>query len=338
MKFANIDTDRDVFVIAEIGNNHEGDFAVAQQMIVAAAQSGADAVKFQTIVPERLVARSDAARIARLKQFQFSYEQFAELAKLASAHKVVFFSTPFDLESARFLNTIQPVFKIASGDNNFYPLLEEVASFGKPLIVSTGLADMAQVRATHDRIMAVWKKWDVTPGLALLHCIASYPAPPEQANLRAITTMTTAFPDATIGYSDHLLGISGAVAAVAAGARVIEKHFTLDKNYSDFRDHQLSADPADMRAMVDAIREVTLLLGSGEKLAQPCEDSMAPAIRRSIAAALDLPSGATVKTEHLMWVRPGSGLPPGEEARLVGRTLNRAIPMGDLIAESDLAD
>ncbi len=336
MKFADIDTDQKVFVIAEIGNNHEGDFSLAQEMIVKAAESGASAVKFQTIVPERLVSRSDTGRIARLKQFQFRYEQFTELAQLAAKHGIVFFSTPFDLESARFLDTIQPVFKVASGDNNFYPLLEQIAAFGKPMIVSTGLADMAQVRATHDRIMAVWKRNGTEPGLALLHCVASYPAPPEQANLSAISTMKAALPGCTIGYSDHVMGINAVIAAVAAGARVIEKHFTLDKNYSDFRDHQLSADPADMRAMVNAIAEVNAMLGSGDKRAQACEDSMVLAIRRSIAAARDLASGTTITAEDLMWVRPGSGLAPGQEQRLLGRKLTRAVPLGELIAAGDV--
>lgn len=337
MKFANIDTDRKVFVIAEIGNNHEGDFKLAQEMVVQAAHSGASAVKFQTIVPERLVACADSARIDRLKQFQFRYEQFAELADLAARHNVLFFSTPFDLESARFLATIQPVFKIASGDNNFYPLLEEVASFGKPMIVSTGLADTAQVKATHDGITAVWKKKDVNPGLALLHCVASYPVPADQANLAAIATMKAAFPDCTIGYSDHVMGIKAAVAAVAAGARIVEKHFTLDKNYSDFRDHQLSADPADMRAMVDAITEMDAMLGTGDKQAQACEDAVAPAIRRSIAAARDLAAGAVLMPDDLMWVRPGSGLAPGEEYRLLGKTLVRPLLMGELIVQADVA-
>ena len=155
MKIGGLDLDQKVFVIAEIGNNHEGDFALAEELITRAAESGADAVKFQTIIPELFVSRAETARLERLKKFQFSFEQFASLAETARKAGVVFFSTPFDLESARFLNTIQPIFKIASGDNNFYPLLEEVASFGKPMIVSTGLADLAQVRRTHDRIAAV---------------------------------------------------------------------------------------------------------------------------------------------------------------------------------------
>jgi N,N'-diacetyllegionaminate synthase len=337
VKIDNFDLDKKVLVIAEIGNNHEGSFALAQEMIGRAAESGADAVKFQTIVPELFVSRADPARLERLKKFQFSYEQFAELAQAARKAGVIFFSTPFDLQSARFLNTIQPLFKIASGDNNFYPLLEEVASFGKPMIVSTGLADMALIRKTHDRIQAVWDKNKMSPGLALLHCIASYPAPPSQANLGAIAALKAEFPDAVIGYSDHVMGISAAAAAVAAGARVIEKHFTLDKNYSDFRDHQLSADPADMRAMVDAIREMTAMLGTGEKAPQACEADLAVAARRSIAAARDLAAGATVTADDLMWVRPGSGIAPGEESRLVGKTLQRGLLTGELFALGDVA-
>jgi sialic acid synthase SpsE len=336
MKIGQHDLASKVFVIAEIGNNHEGDFALAEEMIGHAAESGADAVKFQTIVPELFVARTDAARLERLKKFQFSYEQFARLAETARAAGVLFFSTPFDLESARFLDGIQPVFKIASGDNNFYPLLDEVASFGKPMIVSTGLADLADIRKVHDRIMQAWSRAGAAPGLALLHCIASYPAPPEQANLKAIAALKAAFPNTTIGYSDHVMGIQAAIASVAAGARVVEKHFTLDKNYSDFRDHQLSADPAEMRAMVEGIRKIDAMLGSGEKVPQECEGALAVAARRSIAAARDLVPGDTVSAQDLMWVRPGTGLPPGDEERLVGKSLRRALARGELFSEDDV--
>ncbi|MBA2587452.1 MAG: N-acetylneuraminate synthase family protein [Alphaproteobacteria bacterium] len=336
MKIESFDLNQKVLVIAEIGNNHEGSFALAEEMIGKAAESGADAVKFQTIIPELFVSRADSARLERLKKFQFSFDQFASLANTARKAGVIFFSTPFDLESARFLNTIQPLFKIASGDNNFYPLLEEVASFGKPMVVSTGLAGMDQIRKSYDRIQTVWARNKVSPGLALLHCIASYPAPPSQANLGAIAALKAAFPDAVIGYSDHVMGIGAATAAVAAGARVVEKHFTLDKNYSDFRDHQLSADPADMRAMVEAIRETSAMLGTGEKIPQACEADLAVAARRSIAAARDLAAGTTVTQGDLIWVRPGSGLAPGEESRLVGKKLQRGLLQGELFVATDV--
>ena len=337
MKIEHLDTARRVFIVAEIGNNHEGSFAVAQEMIGRAAEAGADAVKFQTIIPERLVCADDKDRLTRLRRFQFSYEQYQELSRQAKEAGVIFFSTPFDLQSANFLNNIQSVFKIASGDNNFFPLIETVASFGKPMIVSTGLADIALIDRLYADIRKIWLKGGLSPGLAFLHCVSAYPVPQEQANLRAIATLKARFPDAVIGYSDHTLGIDVALYAVAAGARIIEKHFTLDKNYSDFRDHQLSADPEELRCMVDSIRKMETIMGSGEKTSQACEEELRNSVRRSIAAAIPIPRGKTLQHDDLTWLRPGSGLPPGEESRLIGQTLRRSLLHGELIALNDIS-
>ena len=266
------DLSKMVLIVAEIGNNHEGSFDTAQRMIGSAAKAGADAVKFQTIVPEQLVHGADAARLARLRGFQFSFAQFEALARTARDSGVIFFSTPFDLQSARFLNSIQNVFKIASGDNNFMQLIQCVAAFSKPMFVSTGLADLALLQRIYSATSAIWNKNGVNPGFAFLHCVCSYPAPPDQANLGAIQKLKAHFPGAIIGYSDHTLGIEAATFAVAAGARIIEKHFTLDKNHSEFRDHQLSADPQDFRLLVSSIRRVEAMQGSGEITPQACEE------------------------------------------------------------------
>ena len=319
-----------VWVVAEIGNNHEGRFALAEELVQRAAEAGADAVKLQTSDPVRFVSRADSARLARLKSFQLSHDQLTKLAALAEQLGVVFFSTPLDLDSARFLNGIQPVFKIASGDNNFFPLIETVAGFGKPMVVSTGLAEMSLLRRVQERVNACWGG-SGTPVLAFLHCVAGYPVPPAEINLRAIRTLAAAFPAVVIGYSDHALGIEAATFAVAAGARILEKHFTLDKAQSDFRDHQLSADPADFRQLVDRVRALERMLGSGEKTVQLCEAPLTVAARRSIAAARDLPAGSMLQLTDLMWVRPGTGFPPGDEARLIGRVTTRALLLGDII-------
>jgi len=318
-----IDLNHRVLIIAEIGNNHEGSFALAQEMVGLAAEAGADAVKFQTIVPELLVCRAEHKRIEQLRKFQLTREEFAALARQARGAGLIFLSTPFDLESARFLNTVQSVFKIASGDNTFYPLIDAVAGFGKPMIVSTGLADLNVVQNLVQRVRDHWDRLGVNPGLALLHCVASYPTPSDQADL-------------VIGYSDHTLGTDAAIFAVAAGARVVEKHFTLAKNHSDFRDHQLSADPAELRRMVDGIRQVSLMLGPGVKAPRPCEANMTSAIRRSIAAATDIPAGTVLTDEHFTWLRPGTGLPPGSEEQLRDRKTLRDLARGDLIGLDDV--
>ena len=247
------DTDDRVLVIAEIGNNHEGDFELAERMIGLAAESGADAVKFQTIIPEELVSVQETERIAQLEKFRLSFDQYAKLANRARKEGVMFLSTPFDLESARFLNQIVPAFKIASGDNNFYPLIETIAQTGKPILLSSGMSTFEDLQEAIDLVLSVWTRTHQISEMAVLHCVSNYPTQPDEANLRAIRQIEDL--GVTPGYSDHTLGIEAAVLSVALGARIVEKHFTLDHNYSDFRDHKLSADPKGFREMVLRIRD-----------------------------------------------------------------------------------
>jgi sialic acid synthase SpsE len=335
MKINLIDTDQQTFIVAEIGNNHEGDFDVAQELIQQAAKAGADAVKFQTFLPEYL-AGGDKARFERLKMFQFSYEKFSKLALVAQSEGIIFFSTPFDPKSADFLNEIQPVFKIASSDNTHWPFLQQIAHFGKPVILSTGMTTLSEINEMEKVIRTVWNEQNCDPGLALLHCVSSYPTPAEQANLKAIKTLAKHFPNCVPGYSDHTFGITAALSAVAMGARVIEKHFTLDKNYSDFRDHQLSADPTDLKELVSHIRELERMLGSGEKAPQPNELVMQETLRRSAAAGKDLKKGTVVSELDLIWVRHGSGVTWDHRDNLVGKKLNRDCKYADLITIEDL--
>lgn len=336
MLIEGLNTDNKVFIIAEIGNNHEGDFNLAQEMIAQAAEAGVNAVKFQTIIPELLVDRSQQERIARLQKFQFTYEQFEILAKTAKDNNVVFCSTPFDLQSASFLNSIQSVFKIASGDNNFFPLIDHVAAFCKPIIISTGLSNMDLLKNLHNRVTGIWANANVTPGLAFLHCLTSYPTPVDQAGLSSIFKLREEFPQLVIGYSDHTMGIDASLYSVVAGARIVEKHFTIDKNHSDFRDHQLSADPVDMRNLVDGIREIELMFGEGPGEESHCEKDMHAVARRSIAAAVDLPVGTVLEKDHLIWVRPGTGMAPGEESKLLGRKVITEKLSGEIFAPTDV--
>ena len=335
MLIEQLDTESRVLIVAEIGNNHEGDFAVAEQLISRAAATGVDAVKFQTFQTEQYVQPHDAARFARLKRFELTQDQFVRLAERARRDGVLFLSTPLDLDSARFLAPLVAALKIASCDNTFVPLLDTIAATGKPVILSTGLADIATIRAARATIERVWSDTGRAAELAVLHCVSAYPVPPEQVNLAAIATLRREI-GLTVGYSDHALGIEAAVMSVAAGARIVEKHFTLDKQYSDFRDHQLSADPVEMAALVHRIREVETMLGTGEKSLQPCEGDARVALRRSIAARHDVSGGTSLRWEHLTWLRPGSGIAPGRETLVLGRTLKRDISAGDLIELTDL--
>jgi N,N'-diacetyllegionaminate synthase len=336
MKIEGHDINKKVLIIAEIGNNHEGSFTLAQEMLELAAKSGADAVKFQTFIPELYVANTETARLERLKRFQLSFKQFEALSIQAKELGIIFFSTPFDLESALFLNSIQQVFKISSGDNTFYPLIKQIAEFNKPMIISTGLAELNTINELYKFINDIWSENGINPGLSLLHCVSSYPVPPEQANIQAIQTLKNAYNDVVVGYSDHTMGNEASILAVATGARIIEKHFTIDKNYSDFRDHQLSADPAEFEQLVSSIRRTELFMGSGNKIAQSCEEDMKSPMRRSIASKIDISEGHILSFDDLSWVRPGIGLAPGTENQLLGRKLNRDIKRGEIIMISDL--
>ena len=337
MRIGKINTKNKVFIIAEIGNNHEGSFKLAKKMINKAATVGVDAVKFQTFLPEHLVSFEDQSRLNKLRGFQLSYEQFKELSKIAKKKGLIFFSTPLDIKSAKFLNTIQPIFKIASGDNNFYPLIDTVAKFGKSIIVSTGVANIDEIQKVYNKILKAWsKKKKNNQNLALLHCVSSYPVPNEQANLASISYLKKFFPDVVVGYSDHTIGINAAVLSVVAGARIVEKHFTLDKNLSDFRDHKLSADPEEMRLMVNKIREAEKMIGKEEKKSQLCEKEMNIIGRRSIAVARNLKVGTKLSSSDLTWVRPGKGFSPGNEKKIIGKQISRSLKMGEIIMKSDL--
>ena len=305
MQIANRNTDDKAFIIAEIGNNHEGDYSLARELVHRAAESGVDAVKFQTFKTDGFTSRDDEVRYQRLKGFELSYDQFAELGTLARSEGLAFMSTPLDMESARFLRSQVDAIKIASSDNTFWPLIDEIADYQLPTIISTGLAGWAEIGEAVGRIRQTWRKEGVDPGLGVLHCVSAYPTPVDQANVAAVREIKTVLPDCTIGYSDHTAGIDAALVAIAVGAQIIEKHFTIDHNYSEFRDHQLSADPDEMSEMVKRIRHYETLLGGGEIGMADCEAEAAPLIRRSIAAARALEAGHIVGQDDIVWVRPG---------------------------------
>ncbi len=336
LKIGNLDTEDKVIIIAEIGNNHEGDFNLAKEMVEAAAMAGADAVKFQTFKTDLYVSRTEKIRFEKLKKFELSQENFIELKNLACSFGLEFLSTPFDLESAAFLNQIVHTFKISSGDNLFYPLLECVASFGKPIIMSTGLCDMNEVIESLGFLKHKWHgNGSFFDNMALLHCCCSYPVDSGQENLASIRYLVENT-DCTVGYSDHSLGINTAVLSVAAGARIIEKHFTIDHNYSNFRDHQLSADPEQMRELIKKVRQVEVIMGKYEKTVQPCELVNKNSVRRSIASRNNLTKGHQLEKKDITWLRPGHGISPGEEDVLLGKIVCKNIPTGSIINPEDL--
>lgn len=337
MKIGNFDTDKQVFIVAEIGNNHEGSYTLAEEMIGRAAEAGADAVKFQSIIPEKLVSYRDKDRIAQLRRFQLSQEQMEKLKTITDREELLFLCTPFSLESVAFLNYLVPAFKVASGDNNFYPLLAAIAETGKPVLLSTGMADLEEIKKAIVFFDDTWNNYGIPPAsMAVLHCVVSYPTPPAEANLLVISTLQTL--GITVGYSDHTIGIEAAVLACALGARIIEKHFTSDKNYSTYRDHQLSADPAEFKEMVEKIKAAHALLGDGKKRIMNCERENISKIRRRIVAGRSLKSGDVIVWNDLNWVRQDSGLVPGSEELLIGRMVKANIDEGETILPEKLEE
>jgi N,N'-diacetyllegionaminate synthase len=321
------DLSKRVMVVAEIGNNHEGDLGLAERMIAAAAAAGADAVKFQTITPSRLVSVDQKERRAQLERFALPSEAWSRLAAAAAAQGVLFLSTPFDVDAVPLLDPLVPAFKIASGDNDFLPLLRAVAATGKPILISRGMADRDGIVAALDCLVAGGAR-----EIVVLHCVSCYPTAQQDANLSALRDLAQL--TSWVGYSDHTLGRDAAVLSVALGARVIEKHFTLDKAQSDFRDHQLSADPAEFDSLVAGIRAAETLLGTGGLHMHPCEAPTASAARRSLAASRDLQAGEILRPQDLTWLRPGTGL--RDLAAVEGVALTRGLAAGELLTPDHL--
>jgi N,N'-diacetyllegionaminate synthase len=335
MRIGGFNLDDKVLVVAEIGNNHEGNVEVAKTLVQKAADCGVEAVKFQTFQTRYFVSSRDRARYEQLLRYELPFSAWEELQRIAKKLGLLFFSTPLDLESAKFLADLVDCYKIASGDNNFFPLLEQVCRTGKPIIMSSGLSDLNQVQKSKQFIEEQWSRHDIRSELAILHCVSGYPVPLEQANLAAIPYLKNEL-GCAIGYSDHTLGLEACIIAIALGAQIIEKHFTLDKNFSDFRDHQLSADPVEMKELVIRAAQVPLLVGKPEKAVQPCEVELVQAARRAIVAGADLVRGHCLTRKDLTWLRPGQGLPPGEEKLLIGRRLKRDCAFGEPIRLQDI--
>ena len=322
-------------IVAEIGVNHEGEMAVAEDLIAQAAAAGADAVKFQTFQIEHYISTVQPERRARTARFQLSRDDFVRLRNLADESGVIFFSTPFDWRDADFLDGIAPMFKVSSGDLTHLNLVHHVAAKGKPMILSTGLGTPEEISA------AVAAIEDGQPGasergnLLLMHCIAAYPAPAEEANLRNIGWLAEEF-GVPVGYSDHTLGTKACELAVAAGAVALEKHFTYRKEDQAFHDHAISADPADLASLVSAVREAETYLGSRDRRRGPAELNNLANMRRSLGAAVDIPAGQPIRDDWVTFLRPAQGLGPDDFSSLIGKRLNRSVQAGDLILPEDV--
>jgi N-acetylneuraminate synthase/N,N'-diacetyllegionaminate synthase len=325
--------------------NHNGDPALARRLVDAAAECGADAVKFQTFRVDALLTRgapkagyqvetTGAGESQRdmLARLELSLEVLAELKDRAAKHGLVFFSAPFDEESADVLDALGvALFKIPSGEITNLPLLRHVAAKARPMILSTGMSSLEEV----ERAVAVIRAAG-DPPLAVLHCLSAYPAPSAETNLRAMDTLAARL-GCPIGFSDHTLGIEIAVAAAARGAQIIEKHLTLDTSLTG-PDHRASLDPAEFAAMVRAIRAVESALGDGVKRPMPSEADSRRVARKSLVAARPLRAGERLAAEDILIKRPGTGISPADLDKAVGRRLTRDVAADDVIGWGALGE
>jgi N,N'-diacetyllegionaminate synthase len=330
-----------VFVVAEVGINHGGSLSQSRQLIDAAAECGADAVKFQTFHADRLMIPTRdrlsqqepgvESAYQMFRRMELSYEDQEKLKGHADSRGIIFLSTPFDEEAVDFLHRIGvPAFKIASSDLTHVALLKHVASKGRPVILSTGMSYLSEVAD------AVWTlKSGGASELVLMHCVSQYPAGAESLNLRSIQTLQEYF-EMPVGYSDHTVGIVAPLIAASLGATIIEKHFTLDKQARG-PDHKLSADPDELRLLIQQLRSVETSLGDGRKRPADVEEEPRLLGRRSIVAAVDIRAHETVTNWMLAYKRPGTGLEPRQAENLIGMKARRNISKDTILQWEDLA-
>ena len=306
-----------VFIIAEAGVNHNGDINLAKKLVDAAAEAGADAVKFQTFIPEKVVSTyapkadyqiettgSDESQLDMIRKLYLDFDEFDELYRYCKQRGITFMSTAFDLDSLDYLVSLGvKCLKIPSGEVTNLPLLLAVACTGLPVIMSTGMCEMDEIEFARNELLK-----NGTTELTILHCNTEYPTPYEDANLRAMLDIKERF-GGKVGYSDHTLGIEAPIAAVALGAEVIEKHFTLDRNMVG-PDHSCSLEPDELKDMVQKIRHIELALGSGKKTVSDSEKKNKNIARKSIVAARHINRGDVLTADDLDVKRPGGGVSP----------------------------
>jgi len=312
------------FIIAEIGGNHEGQFDYAKKLLIDAAEAGADAVKFQTYFPEKIVSKvENSERYKHFSKFVLPIEKYIELANLAKKNNILFMSSIWDIDSLYELDPYISIHKIGSGDLTNYPLIEAILKTGKPLIFSVAMADSEEILDTVNYINSICPDYLTDSKLAILQCVAMYGDPKDEyANLNVIKGLQRQYPNITIGYSDHTEGNYAANIAVALGANILELHFTDDKD-REFRDHQLSITKNELKELKKNIDKTLLLLGS--EIKTPVNDIETPdriwEFRRACYLKVDCKKGDLVSFENLTTLRPCQGIDSREYSSLIGRIL-----------------
>lgn len=330
-----------VLIIAEAGVNHNGDIVLAKKLIDAAADAGVDYVKFQTFNSKKLVSKKAQkadyqknnmndeleSQLKMLEKLELSKEDHLVLIKHCKSKSIKFLSTAFDLDSMEFLNELKiDLWKVPSGEITNLPYLRKLGSLGKPVIISTGMAEMTEI---DDALNVIISSGTKKEHITVLHCNTEYPTPMQDVNLTAMNTIKKVF-NVSIGYSDHTLGIEIPTAAVALGATVIEKHFTLDK-MMDGPDHKASLEPDELKAMVKAIRNIEEAMGTGVKQPSPSEAKNKPIARKSIVANKDISKGEIFNENNITVKRPGTGISPMKWDEIIGKSSSRNYKADDLI-------
>lgn len=328
-----------VFIIAEAGVNHNGSLKWAKEMVIEAREAGADAIKFQTFKSEKLVSTfaekaayqientgsADESQLEMVKKLELSFDDFRELQAYSKEKGIQFLSTPFDLESIDFLNQLEmPFWKLPSGEVTNYPYLVKIAQTHKDIVMSTGMCTLDEI----SEALAVLRE-NGAGKIALLHCNTEYPTPMEDVNLKAMESLRKAF-DAPIGYSDHTKGIEVPIAAVAIGAMIIEKHFTLDRNMEG-PDHKASLEPSELKVMVQAIRNIEKAIGTGDKKPTPSEIKNMAIARKSIVAGQPIKKGEIFTEKNITTKRPGTGISPMKWRQVLGQKATRDFIEDELI-------
>ena len=332
------------YIIAEAGVNHNGDVQRALALIAEAAKAGADAVKFQTFSAENLVTRTakmagyqvkntgeEKSQFDMLKALELPLSAYPELQSYAGSLGIDFLSTPFDETAVDFLGKLDvPLFKVGSGDMNNHPYLRKIAVWKRPVILSTGMADLDEVLES----VSVLRNAGLNE-IIVLQCTTNYPAQNHEINLRAMQTLHQQTGCIT-GFSDHTESILAAIVSVALGASVLEKHFTLDKNLPG-PDHKASLEPGELKRMITQIREAETMLGDGIKKPNPSEISIREVARKSIVSARNIPAGKIITSEDIICKRPGNGIQPREWEKIIGKTAKEAIEEDCLLSWDDIS-
>lgn len=318
------------FIIAEAGSNHNGDINQAKKLIEIAAEAGVDAVKFQTFTGDKLFSKKHPANEI-VKKFEFKLQWHKEIKEYCDEKGIMFMTTPFQKDAVDLLEELNVEgYKIASGDMDYYSLLDYVSDTGKPIFLATGMANMDEVKDAVNRICE-----GKTKGIALLHCVTNYPPKDEDINLKVIRSMKEEF-NMPIGLSDHSMGITIPIAAVAMGANVIEKHFTISRELEGM-DHFYALEPQELKEMVNAIRKVERAMGTGIKVPVKSEFPERHYARRGIIASVDLQAGEIIEEKHLDYVRPVNGVESKYYKEIIGRKLSKDLKADESVRWEDLA-